>query len=105
MNAGTVLVALSSVARRTCGFGVGFCGLFMPGLLPPTAGCAWHWAQLLPLKVGPRPDPASPGILPETESTSLKRASACVKKDFSFALSDGYAPPAPADPPRGPGSV
>jgi hypothetical protein len=48
MKAGTTLVAPSSVARATCGLGTGFCGLLCPGLVPPTAGCAWHCAQPLP---------------------------------------------------------
>src|SRR5580704_7814204 len=68
MNDGTVFLAPSRVASATCGLGTGTCGLVSPGLLPPIAGCAWHIAQLLPLKAGPRPEPLS--ILPETESTA-----------------------------------
>ncbi len=48
-----------------CGFGIGFCGLLLPGLLPPIAGCAWHCAQLFPLNPGPRPAPPSPVIPPD----------------------------------------
>ena len=70
MKDGTVLLAPCSVASATCGFGLGFCGLLNPGLLPPTAGCAWHIAQLLPLNVGPRPTPLSPAMVPDTESIS-----------------------------------
>ncbi len=40
------------------------------GLEPPTAGKAWQPAQLLRLNRGPRPTPASPGTVPETESIS-----------------------------------
>src|ERR1700716_1276938 len=68
INDGTELVAPSSVASATWGLAIGFCGLVSPGLLPPTAGCAWHIAQLLPLKFGPRPTPGS--MVPDTESTS-----------------------------------
>src|SRR5690242_1472809 len=72
MNEGTALVAPCSVASAICGFGTGFCGLLRPGLDPPIAGCAWQRAQLLPLKVGPSPVPGSPGIVPDTDATSLK---------------------------------
>ena len=77
MKGGTEFVAPSSVARATCGFGTGFCGLRSPGLEPPAAGCAWHIAQLFPLNVGPSPTPAS--SVPETESTSWKRLNAWLK--------------------------
>src|SRR5580704_19171030 len=99
MNEGTVFLAPSRVASATCGFATGFCGLVNPGLDPPIAGCAWHIAQLFPLNVGPSPLPAS--IVPVTESTSWKRRNAWLKKLFSFALSVGYGPPAPAGPGRG----
>src|SRR6478672_4086412 len=69
MNGGTTLVAPSSVASAICGLGTGFTGLFNPGLLPPTAGSAWHSAQPLPLNPGPRPTPGSPAIVPLTEKT------------------------------------
>src|SRR5712692_1471226 len=104
-NEGTVLVAPSSVASATCGFGTGLILLFSPGLEPPTAGAAWHCAQLLPLKVGPRPALPSPGMAPVTDWTSLKVVSAWLKKASSLALRVGKAPPAPAGAPRGPGSV
>src|ERR1700722_7605950 len=60
-------------------------------------------AQLLPLKVGPRPEPAS--IAPETESTSLKRARDWLNNSCSLAFSDGKKLPAAAAPARGPGSL
>src|SRR5215212_4198164 len=79
MKGGTVFVAPSRVASATRGFGTGFCGLATPGLDPPAAGCAWQRAQLLPLKLGPRPVPGSPGIVPVTDATSLKISSALAK--------------------------
>src|ERR1700720_1751103 len=59
---GMVFLAPWALASVTCGL--------VNGLVPPTAGCAWQKAQLLELKRGPRPTPAS--IVPETESTSEK---------------------------------
>src|SRR5258708_24292065 len=87
MKEGTVLVAPSRVARATCGFGTGFCGLLSPGLAPPNVGWAWHMAQLLPLKLGPKPAPGS--MAPETESTSWNRARAWLNKNCSLELSVG----------------
>src|SRR5579859_580494 len=101
-NGGTVLVAPSSVASATCGLGRGLILLVGPGLVPPTAGSAWHMAQLLPLKVGPRPFPDS--MVPDTDWTSLKVFSAVRNIACSLALRVGNALPAPAAPPRGPGS-
>src|SRR4029077_16721488 len=64
MNEGMVLVepdAIPCVMAWNCGlFG---------GLLPPTAGCAWHPEQLLKLKRGPSPLFAPP----DTTSSSWKR--------------------------------
>src|SRR5689334_5880843 len=51
MNDGIVFRAPSAVASVTCGL--------VAGALPPTAGAAWQNAQLLELKRGPRPVPAS----------------------------------------------
>src|SRR6478672_8608893 len=79
MKGGTALVAPSSVASATCGLGTGLTGLLNPGLLPPTAGSAWHCAQLLPLNPGPRPFPSSPAIVPLTESTSENTSRASLK--------------------------
>src|ERR1700728_4607662 len=69
------LAAPSRLASATCGLPTGRCGLVNPGAEPRTDGCEWHWAQLLPLKVGPRPAPPfGPSVsLPETESTSWNR--------------------------------
>src|ERR1700694_3448662 len=105
INEGTVLVAPSKVARATWGFGTGCSLLFNPGLLPPTEGSAWHCAQLLPLKVGPRPTPGSPVMAPLTESTSANTPTAELKKACCVAVRPGTELPAPAAPPRGPGSV
>src|SRR5579884_3058694 len=60
INEGMVFSAPSAVASVTCGL--------VAGLLPPVAGAAWQKAQLLELKRGPSPAPAS--MVPETESTS-----------------------------------
>ncbi len=92
MNEGTMLLALSRLASATCGFGIGFCGLRRPARLAPIAGCAWHCAQLLPLKVGPKPMPGSP-VLPLAEFTSIKRTIARLKKDCSLGLKPGTDPP------------
>src|SRR5206468_2142324 len=80
MNEGTEFAAPSRVASVTWGFALGDCGLARPGLLPPVEGWAWHCAQLLPLKVGPRPFPSSPGTVPETESISINSDMAWVKR-------------------------
>src|SRR5262249_36502393 len=72
------------------------CGLVM-GLEPPLAGCAWQPAQLFMLKRGPSPV--------ATVSTSAKRVWPSAKNLSSFTVSAAMAPPAPAWPPRTPGSV
>src|SRR6516162_6761537 len=59
MKRGILLVAPSAVA-------IAICGLFA-GLEPPAAGNAWQPLQLVALKRGPRPDPFSLVMLPETE--------------------------------------
>src|ERR1700679_3645980 len=58
-------------------------------------------AQLLPLNVGPRPEPVSLGSVPDTESTSLNRACAWMNRKVSLGSREGYLPPEPAGPPRG----
>src|SRR5581483_3737596 len=86
-------------------------GLFMPGLVPPDAGSAWHIAHELPLKPGPRPLPSSALPLasttpsPMTESTSSKAAFEPSNSACSCSVSPASAAPAPMVPPRGPGSV
>src|SRR6266852_4555830 len=108
MNDGTVWFppeTRSSVAKATCGLGFLTNPSVGCGLVPPTSGSAWHAAQLLALKVGPRPPPASPATAPDTESISWNRPRAALKKACSFAFSAGKGPPAPFVPPRGPGSV
>src|SRR5712672_243436 len=99
MKDGTVFLAPSAVASDTCGF--------KEGLVPPTAGCAWQKAQLLELKRGPRPEPAS--MVPDTESTSSKVSRASLKKAKLpaglLAATDANGPPAAAAPGRTPGSV
>src|SRR6185437_7967287 len=98
INDGIVLRAPSAVASVTCGF--------VLGLVPPAAGWAWHNAQPLELKRGPRPVPAS--MVPETESTSLNVSRASLKKARLpaglLAATEARGPPAAA-PARTPGSV
>src|SRR5271169_4724590 len=94
MNGGITFVAPSTFATAICGL--------TAGLLPPTAGAAWQLAQLLLLYLGPRLTPAS--IVPDTESTSLKRAAAAVQNATSPELSPTSGPPAAGGPPRTPGS-
>src|ERR1051325_5208789 len=100
MNDGTVLRAPSAVASPTCGF--------WNGLEPPTAGWAWQAAQLREVERGPRPTPSSPERAPATESTSRKRSLASLKKlrmvAGLLASTEERALPAPAAPPRTPGS-
>src|SRR6266849_6542991 len=99
MNDGMVFLAPSAVASVTCGL--------TDGLLPPVAGCAWQKAQLLELKRGPRPDPAS--MVPDTESTSLNVSRAVLKNvrlpAGLLAATEARGPPAAAAPVRTPGSV
>ena len=59
-------------------------------------------AQVLPLKVGPRPLPFS--SVPETGTGFTKRRKPWLYNDTSFAFSVGYGNPAPGAPLRGPGS-
>src|SRR5579863_5669617 len=93
MNQGTTFFAPLRVATAI----IGFCG----GLDPPAAGCAWqdkHWFEL---KRGP-----SPLLLPPvTTSISANLASPSLKKALSSAVSPNRGPPAPAAPPRTPGST
>src|SRR5882724_8968403 len=96
---GMVFLAPSALASVTCGL--------VKGLVPPTAGWAWQKAQLLKWKPPPRPTPAS--IVPDTESTSEKRPSPSLKKSRMvtgvLAATDANGWPAPAAPPRTPGSL
>src|SRR6185295_17119504 len=79
------------------------CG-FNLGLDPPTPGNLWHPAQLSRLKRGPSPSSVS-GIVPSTEATSANASWPELKNLPSFTVNPGIAPPAPAAPPRTPGSV
>src|SRR5262249_25178602 len=84
-----VLVAFILVANATCGF--------TTGLVPPTAGCAWHPAQLSRFIIGPSPS--------ATFSTSLKSSLPALNITSSGAVNPVRALPAPAAPPRPPGSL
>src|SRR5271155_2902883 len=93
MNQGTRFFAPLRVAIAI----MGFCA----GLDPPAAGCAWqdrHWFEL---KRGP-----SPLLLPPvTTSISANLASPSWKKAFSSDVRPFRGLPAPAVPPRTPGSM
>src|SRR5580704_9447769 len=97
MNAGTVLVAPYNVATAICGL--------TAGLLPPREGCAWHPAQLLRLKRGPRPASGAPGCVPLTELVEPKRPAPSMKAVNSLVVRFGKPRPAAGGPGRGPGSV
>ena len=92
-NQGTTLFAPLSVATAI----KGFCA----GLVPPGAGCAWHERHWLELKRGPSPlfEP------PCTTSTSMNLAAPSWKKALSSAVRLLRGSPAPAAPPRTPGST
>src|ERR1700685_1075579 len=64
----------------------------MFGLLPPTAGCAWHAEHWLRLKRGPRPT----GPVPETFSTCSNRVWPLSKNSVAPGVVDksGRGPPA-----------
>jgi hypothetical protein len=93
MNQGTTFFAPLSAATWI----KGFCA----GLDPPGVGCEWqdrHWFEL---KRGP-----SPLLLPpDTTSTSANRVNPSWKNAFSSAVRLFRGPPAPAAPPRTPGST
>src|SRR5262249_30187709 len=92
---------------------------FTAGDVPPSAGWEWqavHWSEL---KRPPSPaelvvsggDPGGmggPGAtslhVSQVASSSLARKAPSVKSFSSLAVSPGSGPPAPGEPPRGPGS-
>src|SRR5437867_10775434 len=88
MNDGTVLVAPSASANATWGF--------TGGLDPPSAGCRWQPPQLPRFIVGPRPSPDS--------SSSANSSVPSLKNSSSVLVSPAMGAPAPAAPPRTPGS-
>src|SRR5208337_870562 len=92
-NQGTVFFAPFKVATAIWGF--------CAGLDPPAPGCEWqdkHWFEL---KRGPRPL-----FVPlVTASVSANRASPSWKNAVSSAVRPFSGPPAPAGPPRTPGST
>src|SRR6266571_3740199 len=88
MNDGTVLVAPFALANATWGFAA--------GLVPPTAGCRWQPPQLPRFIVGPRPSLAS--------SSSANSSVPALKNASSVLVSPAMGAPAPAAPPRTPGS-
>src|SRR5438034_7916951 len=88
MNDRTELAAPFRVANATWGF--------TGGLVPPTAGCKWQPAQLPRFIVGPRPS--------ATSSSSTNSSVPALKKTSSVLVSPARGAPAPAAPPRTPGS-
>jgi len=93
MNHGTVFFAPFKVATAI----KGFCA----GLDPPAAGCEWQERHWLELKRGPSPlfEPLV------TTSTSANLACPSWKNAVSSAMSPFSGVPAPAGPPRTPGST
>src|SRR6267154_6284253 len=87
-NEGTLLVAPFAAANATCGFSA--------GLVPPTAGCKWQPAQLSRFIAGPRPS--------ATFSTSSKSSLPALNDASSVRVRPTIGAPAPAVPPRIPGS-
>ena len=79
------------------------CGL-RSGLLPPLPGVAWQPPQFSRLKDGPRPVASASRMLPSTECDVLKSSAPSVNADSCPAVRPGSGSPAPAGPPRGPGS-
>src|SRR5271169_2307952 len=93
MNHGTLFCAPWRVATAI----KGFCA----GLEPPASGCEWQERHWFELKRGPRP------LLlpPATDSISRNLVSPSLKNALSSAVSPGKGAPAPAAPPRTPGST
>src|SRR6267143_927350 len=90
-KAGTVLPGAIMLARTTW-------GLFVGGLDPPTAGDIWHPAQESRLNLGPKPSATASTCVNWDKPGLMKNApSPCV------SLASGW--PAPAEPPRIPGSA
>src|SRR5437879_86465 len=93
MNQGTTFFAPVRVATAISGLEA--------GLVPPGPGCKWqprHWFEL---KRGPRPLWSAP----VTVLTSAKRVRPSLKNVVSSAARPFSGPPAPAAPPRTPGST
>ena len=93
MNQGTVFFAPFKVATSIWGF--------RAGLDPPAFGCEWQERHWFELKRGPRPLFA-PLV---TTSTSANLASPSWKNAASSAVRPLSGVPAPAGPPRTPGST
>src|SRR5271169_2948010 len=93
MNQGTVFFARLKWATSGRGF--------LAGLDPPASGCEWQEKHWLELKRGPRPlfEPLV------TTSTSANLACPSLKHAVSSAVRPFSGPPAPAMPPRTPGSI
>src|SRR5690349_11084168 len=75
----------------------------MDGLVPPVAGCAWQLRQLSELNRGPSPASVS-GIVPVTDWISENASKPASKNFASLRVNPETRAPAPAAPPRNPGS-
>jgi len=93
MNHGTVFFAPFKAATAI----KGFCA----GLVPPASGCEWQDRRWLELKRGPRP------LFEPLVTTSISANLACPswKNAVSSAVRPFSGVPAPAGPPRTPGST
>src|SRR6267378_5400756 len=99
MNDGTRSLPPSLLANATWGLGTlpnGGVPNCWFGLLPPSAGWIWQPPQLSRFILGPRPFP--------TGSTSANSPAPAVKNAAWFVVKSRKALPAPASPPRTPGS-
>src|SRR2546428_2338637 len=93
MNHGTTFFAPLRVAMAISGF--------RAGLDPPAAGCEWQEKHWFELKRGP-----SPLLVPPvTTSISANLTNPSLKNAVSSAVRPGRGAPAPAAPPRTPGST
>src|SRR5580693_3387728 len=93
MNQGTVFFAPFNWATANRGF--------CTGLEPPASGCEWQEKHWFELKRGPRP------LFEPLLTTSISANLACPsrKNAVSSAVRPCSGPPAPAAPPRTPGST
>src|SRR5215471_3290678 len=75
MNELTAWSCAAVGASPTCGLPSGKPGVgtprVLPGALPPTVGCEWHWKQLTALNEGPRPGKVEPPVCCSGPTTAL----------------------------------
>src|SRR5215831_3247423 len=103
MNELTAWSCAAVGASPTCGLPSGKPGVgtprVLPGELPPTVGCEWHWKQLTALNDGPRPGKVEPPVWATGPTTALtsNTASAWNQKPVRLLLklTTFPAPPSP----------